>query len=270
MAKRGTIGYQAELLRKKGQRRIERLEGVLKAGDTPQRVRNWAKTQIREIKSAMQGTRQYSKSGKRYKSKSQNYIRKQIDRLTAAIKEVAPRYTVAGDSFEVTQRELNRASVKAPSIYTKTEVQLFYRVTQKIWQREGVGEHDRNEAILNYYNSIRRENGLSPLRLDQIVEYVLNANQHVKQMQRVNPSEYMDEEALAFYEEAGALDNADGEMGSPAGVTQIVVSEIRDAMENILVQPTGILFSDNPTLGAQEFLVNDNAQLMQEFLNSMM
>lgn len=237
MAKRGTIGYLAELLRRQGQRRVERLEAVIKAGDTPQRIRNWAKKQVREIKSAMQGTRQYSKSGKRYKSKSQKYIKGQIDRLTAAIKEVAPRYTVAGDSFEVTQRELNRASVNAPSVYTKTEVQLFYRVTQKIWQRAGVGEHDRNEAILNYYNSIRRENGLSPMRLDEIVEYVLNANQRAKQLQFINPSEPMDLEAQEFYNEAGAIDNADMEAGSPPGISQMVVNAIQDALEDLFVLP---------------------------------
>ena len=237
MAKRGSIGYKAGLLRRQGQRRVERLEAVIKAGDTPQRIRNWAQAQVREIKSAMQGTRQYSKSGKRYKSKSQNYIKGQIDRLTAAVKEVAPRYTVAGDSFEVTQRELNRASVKAPSVYTKTEAQLFYRVTQKIWQREGVGEHDRNEAILNYYNSIRRENGLSPMRLDEIVDYVLNANQHAKQLQFVSPSEPMDLEAEEFYNEAGAIDNADMEAGSPPGISQMVVNAIQDALEDLFVLP---------------------------------
>ena len=248
MAKRDTIGYQAQLLRKQGQRRVERLEAVIKAGNTSQRVRDWAKTQVREIKSAMQGTRQYSKSGKRYKSKTQGYIKKQVDRLSAAIKEVAPRYTVAGDSFEVTQREMNRASVNAPSVYTKTEVKVFYRATQKIWQQEGVGEHNRNEAILNYYNDIRRANGLSPLRLDEIVDYILEANQRAQRMQTVEPSEYMDEEAQEFYDVATKADNADGDLGSPPGVTQKIVDDIRDAMENLFVEPTSMLFSSDTEL----------------------
>lgn len=237
MAKKGTVGYQAQQLRRKGQRRIERLEAVLKTEKTSSRVANWAKQHISEIRSAMQGTRQYSKTGKRYKSKSQNYIKGQISRLEAAVKEVAPRYTVAGDSFEVTQRELNRASVKAPSIYTKTEAQLFYRVTQKIWQREGIGEHDRNQAILDYYNSIRKQNGLSPLRLDEIVDYVLNANKRLAQMQEINPQYDLTEEQQEFYDEAGAIDNADSEAGSPAGIGQIVVQGIQDALEDLFVVP---------------------------------
>lgn len=216
---------------------MERLQAVIKAEDTSQRVRNWASRQVKEIQSAMQGTRQYSKSGKRYKSKSQNYIKGQIDRLSAAVKEVQPRYTVAGDSFEVTQRELNRASVNAPSVYTKTEAKLFYRVTQKIWQQGNVGDHQRNEAILDYYNSIRRENGLSPLRLDEIVDYVLNANKRAQSLQEVNPREGFTEEQEQFYEEAGAVDNADAEAGSPPGITQIVVSAIQDALQDIFILP---------------------------------
>lgn len=267
MAKRGTIGYQAELLRKQGQRRIERLQAVVKDEKTPQRIQNWAKNSIREIKSAMQGTRQYSKSGKRYKSKSENYIKKQISRLTAAVKEVAPRYTVAGDSFEVTQRELNRASVKAPSVYTKTEVQTFYRATQKIWQREGVGEHDRNEAIMDYYNRVRRENDLSPLRLDQIVEYVLDANKKVQAMQKAVPDVPMDAEAEEFYQETMNADTADGENGSPRGVTESVVSGIRDALDNLFVLPTPILFSADPDAASKEAL--GDTSVISAFMKTM-
>ena len=234
MSRKGTVGYQAEQLRRKGQRRIERLEAVLRTEKTSSRVSNWAKQQISEIRSAMQGTRQYSKSGKRYKSKSQNYIKGQISRLDAVVKEVAPRYTVAGDSFEVTQRELNKASVKAPSIYTKAETQVFYRATQKVWQQEGVSDQNRNEAILDYYNSIRRQNGLSPLRLDEIVDYVLEANNRIKQMQELEPEE-LTEEQQEFYDDAGAIDNEDADSNSAGTIGQAVVNSIRDAMSDLLV-----------------------------------
>ena len=236
MSKKGTIGYQADQLRRKGQRRIERLQAVLKAEDTPERIRNWASRQVREIKSAIQGTRQYSKTGKRYKSKTVNYIKGQISRLEAAVKEVAPKYTVAGDSFEVTQRELNRASVKLPSIYTKPEVQTFYQATQRIWQRENVGEHNRNEAILDYYNSIRKENGLSPLRLDQIVDYVLKANDKVRKAQKIKASDIVNSEAMEFYE-ASIGDNMDGSYNSNSAATTLAIQGIRDALENLLVLP---------------------------------
>lgn len=235
MAKRNTVGYQAELLRRQGQRRIERLQAVVKAENTPNRVRNWATQKMKEIKSAMQGTRQYSKTGKRYRSKNENYIKGQMDRLSAAVKEVAPRYTVTGDSFEVTQRELNRASVKLPSVYTKKETQVFYRATQKIWQRECIGEHDRNEAILDHFNRIRKENGLSPMQLDEVVDYVLNANKKYGYLENVNPEDLTDPDARKFYEMQSQADSEDASKSSPVG--QVVVAAIRDAMEKLLVLP---------------------------------
>lgn len=236
MSKKGTIAYQAEQLRRKGQRRIERLEAVFKAGDASERLKNWAKNTIREIKSAMQGTRQYSNSGKRYKKKPY-YIKKQISRLESAVKEVAPRFTVAGDSFEVTQRELNKASVKAPSIYTKSEVQTFYHATQKIWQKEGVGEHNRNEAILDYFNSIRKQNELSPMRLDQIVDYVLNANKQIRTWASKTESygEY-DIEAIEFYSQS-VIDGGDGDYDSNSDVTSTAIKGIRRAFRALFVLP---------------------------------
>ena len=240
MARKGTIGYGAELLRRKGQRRIERLQSVIKNEKATTRVTSWAKEQIREIKSAMQGTRQYSKTGKRYKSKTDRYIQRQMSRLERAVAAVPQRYTVEGDSFEVTQRELNRASVSAPSIYTKTESKLFYRVTQKIWQVEGVGEHDRNQAILDYYNSIRKQNGLSPLRLDQIVDYVLEANKrYTNLLEHISKGQTqdLDSDALDFQAKMEAADNDDKPQGSPPGIAEAIVSSIKDSLDELFVLP---------------------------------
>lgn len=234
MSRKGTIGYQAQQLRKMGQRRIERLQAVIKSDETSERVRNWASRQVSEIKSAMQGTRQYSKSGKRYKSKSENYIKGQISRLESVVKEVSPRYTVSGDSFEVTQRELNRASVGAASSYTKKEAKIFYRATQKIWQQQGIGEHDRNEAILDYFNSIREENGLSPLRLDEIVDYVLDSNRRMQQMQDLEPQQ-LTEDQKELYSEAQEGDSEDHDKNSPTSAT--VMAGIIEAMQDLFALP---------------------------------
>lgn len=237
MANKKTLGSQAESARRKGERRIERLDSVIRADNVSERIRNWAIRQKHEIKSAIQGTRQYSKEGKRYKSKSKSYIQAQIERLNQAVSEVAPRYTATGDTFEVTQRELNRASIKQPSVYTQTEAKLFYRATQKIWQKEGVGEHDRNEAILEHFNSERKAKGLKSLSLEEVVEYVLKSNRKFEQWQNLNPSEEMSPEQQEFYEKAAAADNADGDAGSPPGITQVIVSAIQDALSGLLILP---------------------------------
>ena len=238
MAKKGTTGYQAKRLREMGQRRIERLQAVLGDENTSERVRNWAERQKKEITSAMQGTRQYSKSGKRYKSKSESYIKRQISRLEAAVKEVAPRFTSEGDSFTITQMELNRASSGEPSSYTNTETRVFYRVTQKLWQQEGVGEHDRNVAIMEHYNEKRIKNGLSPMSLEEIVDYVLSANQLVQRFQDLDPSSDMTEEQRKLYEKWQTADDADNGKTSPlSGVTARAVAVIREAMESLYTLP---------------------------------
>ena len=234
MARKGTRGYKAQRAREMGTRRIKRLEHAAKYNIT-ERTEQWINSQIKEIKSAMQGTRQYSKSGKRYKSKTASYIDKQIQRLERAVKEVPQYYTLEGDSFTVTQAELNKASVNKPSIYTKTEAKLFYRVTQKIWQSEDIGEHHRNEAILDYYNSIREQNGLSPLRLDQIVDYVLDANREAQDTTEFDPSEYDGIEESETYNNASKGDNADSDYGSPPGIDEQIVQDIMDAMEELFV-----------------------------------
>ena len=240
MAKRDSIGYQADLLRKKGSRRIANLEKVIESENTPARMRNWAKEQVREIKSAMQGTRQYSTTGKRYKSKSKNYIKKQISRLESAIQKVAPSYNTSGDTFAVTQRELNRASVGAPSVYTKEDTKLFYRATQKIWQREGVGEHNRNYAILDHYNSIREENGLSPLTLEEIVDYVLQTNEFARAFLDVDPTKHMDDEQREQYEQAQKSDSSDADKKSPTDA--VIMYTIIDSLDDLFAMPDPLDF----------------------------
>lgn len=224
-------------LRRKGQRRIERLQDLISYDNTPERIRNWAEQQLKEITSAMQGTRQYSKSGKRYKSKTESYIKGQISRLEAVI-SATPLYKAIGDSFAITQSELNRASVGLPSAYTKTEASLFYRATQKIWQKKGIGEHSRNEAIMDYFNSIRDKNELTPLSLSEIVDYVLDANKRMGAMQDLEPQEKLTEEQEKLYNEAQQADNDDSDKGSPSSaIGQAVVTAIQDALENLFTLP---------------------------------
>lgn len=237
MGRKKTTGYEAQNLRRKGQRRIERLQDLISNDNTTGRVRKWAKQQVKEITSAMQGTRQYSKSGKRYKSKTESYIKGQISRLEAAV-SATPLYNAIGDSFAITQSELNRASVGLPSAYTKIEASLFYRATQKIWQKKGIGEHARNEAIMDYFNSIRIKNELSPLSLSEIVDYVLAANERMGAIQELEPQEKLSEEQEKLYNEAQQADNDDSDKGSPSSVIgQTAVTAIRDALEDLFTLP---------------------------------
>lgn len=240
MAKEKTLGVITRKSREKAARRIARLERAKEAKISAY-TKNWISKQIKEIKSAMQGTRQYNpKTGKKYKSKSTRYIEKQEARLEKAIKAVPQRYTAEGDPFEVTQRELNRASAKQPSVYSETEARLFYRVTEKIWNRENIGEHDRNGAILDYYNSVREENDLAPYTLEQIVDFVIEKNRKftdiLENLDAALNGE-LDEEAHEFYVKLLGADNEDNKTGSPKGVSELVVNAIEEALEELFVLP---------------------------------
>lgn len=237
MARKQTLGSAAKAARDKGYRRIARLQKYIDDAYSGQRMRDWAKAQIKEINSAIQGTRQYSKEGKRYKSKSSGYISKQIDRLKAAVEAVpALLKPTSPNSFMVTQRELNMASVNAPSTYTQTEAKLFYRATQFIWQQEGVSEHERNTAILDYVNAERVKAGLDTVSLSQIVDYVLNQNEKAKKIQELQPQIEMSEEERELYAKAGAFDNEDAMQGSPPGVMTAQINFIRDSFENLFTK----------------------------------
>jgi hypothetical protein len=189
----------------------------------------------------MQGTRMFSKEGKRYKTKTEKYIGQQMSRLARAVSGVKPTYVAKNDPFErsfwMTQQQLNMASADKPSVYSQTEAKLLYRVTQKIWQKEGVSIQDRNQEILEYYNSIRRQNNLSMITFDDLVQYIIKANERFKDIQEVNPEEDMDDEEAKKFEEAAKADNSDAPKGSPQGIGQAVVNSIEDALEDLFVLP---------------------------------
>lgn len=249
-SKKGSLSYYTQQLREMGERRVARLQRSLETASTD-RTRKWIKSQIKEINSAMQGTRAINpKTGARYKTKTEAYIAKQTTRLAKAIARVPQLYTTKRDTFKVTQQQLNLASVNAPSVYTKNEVKIFYRTTQEIWEteeREWVKAHpdgnvekdfNRNEAILDAYNREREANGLSPLQFDELVQVVLDKNEKAQRISGIDSADFddSDPEAKAFAE-AQQQDNEDGDAGSPPGVGQKLVNEIRDSLKKLFTTP---------------------------------
>lgn len=249
-SKKGSLSYYAQQLREFGDRRVARLQRALET-TTSDRTRKWIKSQIKEIKSASQGTRRVDpKTGRRYKSKTDSLIAKQAVRLAKAISKVPQLYSAKRDSFKVTQQQLNLASVSGPSVYTKSEAKIFYRATQDIWEtaeREWVKAHpdgnvekhfNRNQAILDAYNREREENGLSPIQLDEIVDVVLDKNEKAQRISGIDSADFddSDPESKAFAE-AQQQDNEDGDAGSPPGVGQKLVNEIRDSLKKLFTTP---------------------------------
>ena len=225
----------ARNVRRQAERRIARLDKVIESETASPRMKRLAVTEKYELKKAMFGTKLAVNIGGKRVIHDAAIASASLEELKKAVAEVSPRFTLEGDSFEITQRELNRASVNAPSVYTKKETRIIYRATQHIWQREGVSEHERNEAILNYVNNQRKQNGLSPLSFDKIIDIILAANEKFEGQQNVDPKERMNEEQEERYAQAQKGDTSDHDITSP--ITETAVQNIIDALDNLVVMP---------------------------------
>ncbi len=219
MAYRKTVGYRAELERKKTATRIRALENILANEKLERNSRKKFENMVDEMRAVSDETRTY-KDGKRIVGRSQEDIEAALSRLTE-LNESATVYT--GDrrrGFLFTQNQLNMASVDAEgSVYTKAEAKIFYRATQKAWQREGIGEHERNEAILQYYG---RTN------LAAFVEEVLNMNKLANDAAKVLDERRKHDSDDEDTEEAQRNDTSDGEKGSPTYMTLVITMEEYD------------------------------------------
>ena len=234
MAKKGTLGYEANNVRKMAERRITRINRALKNADISQRMKTWLDTRKKNIESAIRGTYQRNSAGK---VRSVAYRKGQVTRARNELEKIPKLFRIEGNADAITEHQLNLASVKSKaSIYTYNETKLFYRITQKIWQKSNVGEHERNTAILEWYNSAREQNDLSPLTLDEIVDYVLKKNEMYQKVIDTKPED-MTEEQLEFYNRVMNVDSSDAQAGSPPGITEAIVNAIRDALENLFILP---------------------------------
>lgn len=123
-----------------------------------------------------------------------------------------------------TQAQLNAASVNAESMYTKEEVRVFYRATQKAWQREGVSLKDRNVAILEYYGY---EN------LSELVSDILALNRHALEKAKLTPQEDLTPEQKEALEQGDVKEAQQSpeylmdviEMPDPSGLAEIEKAE---------------------------------------------
>lgn len=245
MAKKNSLSYYAGQLRDAGDRRVARLKAAMESKNATTRSKRWAQEHINRIKELQAATRRYTKEGKLDRSKTDAAVGSAMTRLAKAINEVQPRYTIEGDPFIVTQQQLNLASVKKPSIYTKEEVQTFYRATQNFWQVSGVGEHDRNEAIMEKVNKERRARGVSELSFQEFVDFVLKAKEEGLKLQNIDPSKPMDDETRRRYEEAQQSDHDDHERDSKEIMGPVVLSDVRNSIDAMLSLPNPMaLFRD--------------------------
>lgn len=185
MAKKHTFATVAANIRKMANRRIKRLE-TIKASSSDAYVAQGAQKRIDSIRKQMEGTYINDRSGKRIQGRTQAERTEALTNLANDLRETQylaqPRNM---RSLKTTTSELNKASSGAASTYTTEEVKIFYRATQRAWQRKGVDIKHRNEAILEYYG---RDN------LADFVEEILTMNTEAVKASQTKPQEKMTKE----------------------------------------------------------------------------
>lgn len=201
--------------RKKAENRIKKLKQVMKYTQNEDTKRN-IKSNIKKLKNAVNSTRTYAKStGKKIRSKEK------VEANFENLKELNTRfdaYTYRGINKKnnATRIEINKASVKADSIYTKYQVETFFKVTQKAWNRPNVDPTKRYEAILKAYGQV----DLGRL-FDDIVNTEKNLQlQKAREILATPDAGWTDEEKAAAFEIL--KDNEDEYIVSPD--TGIVVN----------------------------------------------
>lgn len=108
-----------------------------------------------------------------------------------------------------TQMQLNAASVEGVSEFTQAEVKIFFKATQRAWQRPGVSVKERLPAILEYYGY---EN------LSELVSDILTLNQEA-----VRNSEI-------FYEEKGTKEQESFQTEQDVKEAQVSPDYLKDVI----------------------------------------
>lgn len=220
--------YQrARNARDKAKRRIADLKAQLN-DTTNESVKLRIRKDIKRIQRAVSDTRTYStKTGKRMHTTSQ--VKRAIEILSKLLEEFplkVPR--LKNKSFEVRMNMASNQRIQGPtqnakrtageeiSGLTKSQVQIFYRATQKAWQNVPVEQ--RNEAILKYYHQRDLENFFNSVLSEQRNKDVEKANEIL-----ANPDDYTDAEKKWAYE---TIQDNDDEFRYVPAVSGAVSAEI--------------------------------------------
>lgn len=173
----------ARNLRRQLERRIARTERIKEQYSEGSALRTSYEKKIERLQEAKNNTYTISRTdeGKRV-VKSDREITKGLQEASKEL--VRSRYLTERGlrNMASTQMQLNAASVENVSEFTQAEVKIFFKATQRAWQREGVSVKDRIPAILEYYGY---EN------LSELVSDILTLNQEA-----VRNSEIFYEEEL--------------------------------------------------------------------------
>jgi hypothetical protein len=151
MAKKKTFADVARTVRRQADTKIKQLERI-KDNAKNEYVREGAERRIERIRQFASGTYYKDSSGKTIEGRSDEYRRRSLQALARELSSTRYASARGQRNLKSTQVQLNLASAgQESSMYTEAEAKIFYRATQRAWQREGIKPSERNKAILEYY-----------------------------------------------------------------------------------------------------------------------
>ena len=222
-------------LRRKAERRIAALKKQKKEA-TNKEVKKQLQRDIKRMQDAVRGTRTYStKTGKRIHTSAQ--VQRGIEKLKTLVEKV-PLLSIGvkkrNNSFKMRMNMASNSSFQGPtrnaantlceemSGLTKSEVKVFYRATQHVWDKPNVDIENRLDAIISHYKSI-----VGTSDLQSIFDYVLSErrNQDVLKAKEIidNPEAYTDAEKKWAYE---VLSDNDAEIRYLPAVNAAAVADL--------------------------------------------
>ena len=220
-------------MRRMAERRIADLKKQKKNANSAS-YKKQIQRDISRMREAILSTRTYStKTGKRIHSESQ--VLRGAEKLRSMIenfplrgikkrnRSFAMRLNMAGSrSFQGPTRNPDRSLGEEMSGITSSQVKVFFRATQRAWDKPDVPVEHRLDAIIEHYKG---EIGTSDLQ--RIFDYVLSdqRNADVAKAKDIvaNPDKYTDGEKEWAYDE---LADNDAEVRYMSTVTAAAVSDV--------------------------------------------
>lgn len=209
-SKKGSVAYYARNARRQVDRWTNALGKITRnRNGTTKNERAAARQMINQFKQLKSQT--YKPKGKSTKESDQS-IQEAVFQIRSLAKAAKMATGEQGASNLFTQQQINIASRRYekpednPSIYTREEVKVFYRSTQRIWQTPGepVDTHTINRKIMNYFKTSS---------LKEAMEKVLNAPQNKQLLERIKlgktPYSQMTDEQRELYEKLRDSDTSD-------------------------------------------------------------
>lgn len=232
------LGSRASSVRRAAERRIAALKQAVKSGYYSESEKADMNNTIKQMRKDMRQTRMYTKTGKKIGNRTAesreaavarlNELNKENLTMQSYKREFRRRREDVGRRNMIAKQQLNLASSR-PSLeasksggkigeYSFIEKSVFFKATQRAWNRADVSENERIEAILNYYNT---------QDLEQLIRDVLDANRDVintyNRLEHEIEMSSLSEEELEAYTQLLAGDKTDEDSTSP-----IYLYEVKD------------------------------------------